>query len=99
MTNLFQTYYCLFLLVFKWFYFPNLLLLGKPPDFDENCHFLSMPKQCTGIPVQKITFSHAHKCMISDVIRHKLIFSADTSSPGGSCMSHQVETIQERNAA
>ena len=21
------------------FYFPNLLLLGKPPDFDENCHF------------------------------------------------------------
>ena len=61
--------------------------------------FLSMPKQCTGIPVQKITLSHAHKCVISDVIRHKLIFSALPSSPGGSCMSHQVGTIQERNAA
>ena len=58
-----------------------------------------MPKQFTGIPVQKITLSHAHKCVISDVIRHKLIFSVVTSSPGGSCMSQQVETIQERNAA
>ena len=36
--------------------------------------FLSMPKQCTGIPVLTITLSHAHKCMISDVIQHKLIF-------------------------
>ena len=100
MTNLFQTYYCLFLLVFKRFYFPNLLLLGKPPDFDENCHFfLSMPKQCTGIPVPKITLSHAHKCVISDVIRDLLIFSVVTGSPGGPCISHQVETIQERNAA
>ena len=60
--------------------------------------FLSMPKRCTGIPVQKITLSHAHKSMISDVFRHKLIFSVVMSSPGGSCMSHQVETIQERNA-
>ena len=58
-----------------------------------------MPKQCTGIPVQKITLSHAHKCVISDAFRYKLIFSVDTSSPGGSCMSHQVETIQERNGA
>ena len=61
--------------------------------------FLSMPKQLTGIPVQKITLSHAHKCVISDVIWHKLIFSVVTSSSGGSCMSQQVETIQERNAA
>ena len=58
-----------------------------------------MPKQLTGIPVQKITLSHAHKCVISDVIRHKLIFFVVTSSPGGSCMSHQVETIQECNAS
>ena len=80
--------------------FSESLLLGKLPDFDENCHFfLSMPKQCTGIPVQKITMPHAHKCVISDVIRHNLIFSVVTSSPGGSCMSHQVETIQERNEA
>ena len=42
---------------------------------------LSMPKQLTGIPVQKITLSHAHKCVISDFIRHKLIFSVVTSSP------------------
>ena len=58
-----------------------------------------MPKQCTGILVQKITLSHAHKCAISDVIWHKLIFSVVMSPPGGSCMLHQVETIQERNAA
>ena len=68
--------------------FSESLPLGKPPDFDENCHFfLSMPKQFTGIPVQKITLSQAHKCVISDVIRHKLIFSVVTSSSGGSCMS------------
>ena len=34
--------------------FSESLPLGKPPDFDENCHFfLSKPKQFTGIPVQK----------------------------------------------
>ena len=99
MTNLFQTYYCLFLLVFKWFYFPNLLLLGKPPDFDENCHFFIYAQTMYWNSGSKITLSHAHKSMISDVIQHKLIFSVVSSSPGGSCMSHQVETIQERNAA
>ena len=61
--------------------------------------FLSMPKQFTGIPVKTITLSDAHKCVISDVIRHKLIFSVVTSSPGGSCMSQQLETNQECNAA
>ena len=81
--------------------FSECLFLGKPSDFDENCHFfmISKPKQCTGIPVQKITLSHAHKCVISNVIRHKLIFSVVTSSPGGSSMSHKVETIPECNAA
>ena len=75
--------------------------MGKPKDFDENCHFfLSLPKQCTGIPVLKITLSHAHKCMISDVIQHKSsIFPLVMSSPGGSCMSDQVKIIQKRNAA
>ena len=43
--------------------------------------FLSMLKQCTGIPALKITL--AHKCMISDVIWHKSIFSLVMSSPGG----------------
>ena len=46
--------------------FSESVAFGK---IDENCHiFLSMPKQCTGIPVQIITLSHAHKCVISDVI-------------------------------
>ena len=58
--------------------------------------FLSMPKQCTGIPALKITL--AHKCMISDVIWHKSIFSLVTSSPGGSYMSDQVNIILEHNA-
>ena len=44
--------------------------------------FFSMPKQCAGIPALKITL--AHKCMVSDVIWHKSIFSLVTSSPGGS---------------
>ena len=39
------------------------------------------------------------KCMISDVIWHKSIFSLVMSSPGGSCMSVQVKIILERNAA
>ena len=52
--------------------------------------FFSMPKQCAGIPAQKITL--AHKCMVSDVIWHKSIFSLVTSSPGGSHMSDQVKT-------
>ena len=56
-----------FFCFFKWFYFRNLLLLGQPQDFDENCYFLSLPRQCTGIPVKKITLSQARKCMISDV--------------------------------
>ena len=59
--------------------------------------FLSMPKQCTGIPALKITL--AHKCMISDVIWHKSIFSLVRSSPGGSYMSDQVKIILEHNAA
>ena len=80
------------------FIFLNLLLFGKPPDFQENCHFfLSMPNQCTGIPALKITL--AHKCMISDVIWHKSIFSLVRSSPGGSYMSDQVKIILEHNAA
>ena len=49
--------------------------------------FLSMPKQCTGIPVLIITLSHAHKCVTSDVIRHMSIFSLVMGFPGGSCMS------------
>ena len=61
-----------FLLVFKWFYFFNLLLCGKSPVFMKIVVFLSMPKHCTGIPALKITL--AHKCMISDVIWHKSIF-------------------------
>ena len=61
------------------------------------CFFLSIPKQCTGIPALKIT--SALKCMISEVIWHKSIFSFVTSSPGGSCMSDQVKIILERNAA
>ena len=74
--------------------------MGKPKDFEENSQFfLSMPKQCTGIPVLKITLSHAHKCMISDVIQHKSIFSLVMSSPGGSCMSDQVKIIQKHNPA
>ena len=56
-----------------------------------------MPNQCTGIPALKITL--AHKCMISDVIWHKSIFSLDRSSPGGSYMSDQVKIILEHNAA
>ena len=40
--------------------------------------------------VLKISLSHAHKCMVSDVIQHKSIFSLVMSSPGGSCMSDQV---------
>ena len=81
------------------FIFLNLLLFGKPPDFQENCRFffLSMPNQCTGIPALKITL--AHKCMISDVIWHKSIFSLVRSSPGGSYMSDQVKIILEHNAA
>ena len=47
----------------------------------------------------KITLSHAHKCVVSDVIRHKSIFSLVMSSSGGSCMLDQVKIIQERNAA
>ena len=50
--------------------------------------FLSMPKQCTGIPALKKTLGH--KCMISDVIWHKSILSLVMSSPGGSYMSDQV---------
>ena len=74
--------------------------MGKAKDFDKNCQFfLSMPKQCTGIPVLKITLSHAHKCMISDVIQHTAIFSLVMSSPGGSCMSDQVIIIEEHYAA
>ena len=81
------------------FIFLNLLLFGKPPDFQENClfFFLSMPNQCTGIPALKITL--AHKCMISDVIWHKSIFSLVRSSPGGSYMSDQVKIILEHNTA
>ena len=56
-----------------------------------------MPKQCTGIPALKVTL--AHKCMISDVIWHKSIFSLVRSSPGGSYMSDQVKIILEHNAA
>ena len=59
--------------------------------------FFSMPKQCSGIPALKITL--AHKCMISDVIWHKSIFSLDTNSPGGSYMSDQVKIILKHNAA
>ena len=59
--------------------------------------FLSMPKQCTGIPALKITL--AHKCIISDVIWHTSVFSLVTSSPGGSYMSDQVKIILEHNAA
>ena len=71
----------------------QMVLFSKSVIFWENHQilmkivFLSMPKQCTGIPVLKITLSHAHKCMISDAIRHKSIFSLDMSFPGGSCMS------------
>ena len=57
------------------FKFSNLLLLGKLLDFDETVVFLFVPKQCTEIPVQKLTLSHAHKHLISDVIRHKSIFA------------------------
>ena len=80
-------------------FFFNLLLFGKLPDFHEIffLFFLSMPKQCTGIPALKITL--AHKCMISDVIWHKSIFSLVTSSPGGSYMSDQVKINLEHNAA
>ena len=49
-----------------------------------------MPKQCAGIPALKITL--AQKCMVSDVIWHKSIFSLVTSSPGCSHMSDQVKT-------
>ena len=73
----------------------NLKILMKIVSF----LFLSLPKQCTGIPVLKITLSRVHKCMISDVIQHKSIFSLVMSSPGGSCMSDQVKIIQEHNAA
>ena len=59
--------------------------------------FLSMPKHCTGILALKVTL--ANKCMISDVIWHKSIFSLVTSSPGGSYMSDQVKIILEHNAA
>ena len=81
------------------FIFFNLLLFGQPPDFQENCRFffLSMPNQCTGIPALKITL--VHKCMISDVIWHKSIFSLVRSSPGGSYMSDQVKIVLELNAA
>ena len=82
------------------FIFLNLLLFGKPPDFQENCRFffffLSMPNQCTGIPALKITL--AHKCIISDGIWHKSIFSLVRSSPGGSYMSDQVKIILEHCA-
>ena len=91
--------YCVFLLIFKWFYF------FRSVAFSENhqifmkivVFFLSMPKQCTGIPALKITL--AHKCMISDVIWHKSIFSLVTSSPGGPYMSDQVKIVLEHNAA
>ena len=100
MTNLFQTYYCAFLPIFKWFYFFKSVAFWKTIRFSRKLSFfffLSMPNQCTGIPALKITL--AHKCMISDVIWHKSIFSLVRSSPGGSYMSDQVKIILEHNAA
>ena len=87
----------------QWFYFFKSVAFRKTTRFSRKlsffffCFFLSMPKQCTGIPALKITL--AHKCMISDVIWHKSIFSLVRSSPGGSYMSDQVKIILEHNAA
>ena len=49
--------------------------------------FYLCPNNVLQIPVLKIALSHAHKCVISDVIRHMPIFSFVTSFPGASCMS------------
>ena len=99
-TNLFQTYYCVFLLIFKWFYFFKSVAFRKTTRFSRKLSFffffLSMPKQCTGIPALKITLAHKY---FSDVIWHKSIFSLVRSSPRGSYMSDQVKIILEHNAA
>ena len=57
----------------KNFYFLNLLLPRKLPDYAENCRF-SVQKQCVGIPVLKKVMSHVRKSVTSGIILNVISF-------------------------